>query len=157
MTDSSVHKVLLSLSLLVVLIITVQAQNLWTAAPGNLLRPNMPGERWPEIYRPQRLWPGRPLLLPPVEYDYPYAGKLTVTRVDDVKAACPRAAYGRGTPMGCARVPAPGHEECEIFLLPDDLILAMGYDPDHIYRHEIGHCNGWVHTTPLTTTNPMAR
>jgi hypothetical protein len=92
------------------------------------------------------MWP-RSMILPPPEFDRPYDGKLIVTRVktpDEIKAKCPEANYGAGTPLGCARTP-PSLAWCEIYLLPDKLIAAYNVDPEHAMRHELAHCSGWIH------------
>jgi hypothetical protein len=109
--------------------------------------------RWP-VWKPDpgapaQAWPQPPAkrspIWPPIEFDYPYKGVLTITRVPapaDIRAICPKAYIGR--PMAaCAQV-LPN--SCDVFMLPDDLLMAMGLDPDDVYRHEIGHCNGWIHT-----------
>jgi hypothetical protein len=78
--------------------------------------------------------------LPPEEYDRPYTGELKIIRHDtvtEVQAACPTVP----NPMACARVFSA--TKCEVHLLPDYMYVRDG--PDIIMRHEIGHCNGWVH------------
>jgi hypothetical protein len=109
-------------------------------------------QRWPvwksDPDAPAQVWPQppfkRPAIWPPVEFDYPYKGKLTITRVPapaDIRAICPKAYIGRPL-AACAQVLS---NSCDIFMLPDDLLMAMNLDPDDVYRHEIGHCNGWLH------------
>jgi hypothetical protein len=32
---------------------------------------------------------------------------------------------------------------CKIIIAADAIIRMNGFDPDLVYRHEIGHCHGW--------------
>jgi hypothetical protein len=84
----------------------------------------------------------RGILLPPKEYDHKYTGQLTIIRVnaDDMQYACPRTPISVTT-LGCAHVLAA---ECQIVMLHDNLIEAVGERPTAVLRHEIGHCNGWL-------------
>jgi hypothetical protein len=34
-------------------------------------------------------------------------------------------------------------EGCLVIVVADKVIMSYGLDPDVVYRHEIGHCNGW--------------
>lgn len=107
------------------------------------------GPPWPEHYRPQKLWPEkakRNPIWPPEEYDYPYKGRVIVTRMDtpaEIRAMCPNAAPKNRELLGCASFPMPG--VCLVYMLPDKALMMYGVDPDDVYRHEIGHCNGWTH------------
>ena len=85
----------------------------------------------------------RMTVLPPVEYDKPYEGRLVVTRAesqDGVRELCSRAVF-RGNALGCARRLEEG--VCEIVLGSDKTIKAVGVIPAIVFRHEQGHCNGW--------------
>jgi hypothetical protein len=77
-------------------------------------------------------------LMPPVEYDHPYAGALAITRfhtMADVRMVCPN------TPgIACALV---GADHCLVYILDDWVLRAAGYSYEQALRHEIGHCNGW--------------
>ena len=87
--------------------------------------------------------------LPPEEYDRPYTGELKIIRHNtaaEVQAACPSVP----NPMACARVFSA--TKCEVHLLPD--YMYVRYGPDIIMRHEIGHCNGWVHATTQGAPKP---
>jgi hypothetical protein len=80
--------------------------------------------------------------LPPVEYDKPYMGELTIRRAateEDVRAACPKAAFNHRA-FGCSRVLK---DRCEVFIVSDKLLKAVGYSYALVLRHELGHCNGW--------------
>jgi hypothetical protein len=81
----------------------------------------------------------KPPVLPPVEYDHPYKGRLVVTRADrsGIRKSCPNTFF---PPLGCAYRHATS---CKVVLATDELIRAAGEDPDIVWRHEIGHCNGW--------------
>ena len=90
--------------------------------------------------------------LPPEEYDRPYTGELKIIRHNtaaEVQAACPSVP----NPMACARVFSA--TKCEVHLLPD--YMYVRYGPDIIMRHEIGHCNGWVHATNSRRTKACGR
>lgn len=83
-------------------------------------------------------------LMPPAEYDHPYAGRLTVTRVDSqakVRELCTNAQFHPQVgALACSR---RVDSDCFIIIAPDDVILKAGFPPDVIKRHEIAHCNGW--------------
>jgi hypothetical protein len=103
---------------------------------------------WPNHYKPQKLWPETPKrnpVWPPVEFDYPYKGKLVVRRLEtpaDIRAACPNANFANRIPVACTRLTG---EVCVIVMLPGKALMAFDLDPDDVYRHENGHCNGWIH------------
>ena len=88
-------------------------------------------------------------LLPPEEYDIPYEGKLVVTLVDseaEVMKQCPKTNFP--AKLGCAfqfRQIYPGgpYAECRIIMPKEEIIESWGFSLATIYRHEIGHCNGW--------------
>jgi hypothetical protein len=82
-------------------------------------------------------------ILPPVEYDHPYNGKLTVAIVNKEQMArlCPKASlYPIG--LACA-YPYETMSMCQIVMITDDIIVAVGFTPKIVLRHELGHCNGW--------------
>jgi|SRR5262245_30346840 hypothetical protein len=89
-------------------------------------------------------------LLPPKEYDRPYKGELELIRARDqaeVRARCDqRINFGKHA-IACASA-WPRLNQCRIIMLSDEDIVALGYDPVVVMRHEIGHCNGWssLHT-----------
>src|SRR5262245_19929492 len=89
--------------------------------------------------------------LPPVQFDHPFIGKLTLTRVKtlaEVRDACPNAVSNiNGVTLGCTYATAD-QSRCRIILIEDSTLLNFGKDPDDVYRHEIGHCNGWKHAKP---------
>jgi hypothetical protein len=108
-----------------------------------------PLTRSPEAPRsPESPVPGRQVL-PPLEFDKPYKGKLTVTRVDTQRAVmdvCPKTPFP--LKLACAYMRSPqapdgSWEWCHMILVADEVIRSAGYTPDTVYRHEIGHCNGW--------------
>lgn len=78
-------------------------------------------------------------ILPPVEYDYPYQGELTIDTATDTKQV--QAMCNLPTPrVACSYV---GRSWCRIIKISDDALRAMGWNPLHIWRHEHAHCNGW--------------
>ena len=91
-------------------------------------------------------WPKGPAQTveqPPPDYDRPYNGTIRLSRVgtvQDLVKQCNRPDKIRLG--GCARV-VDG--ECIIFMMPDDYLRALDTNPFDVFRHEIGHCNGWHH------------
>jgi hypothetical protein len=89
-------------------------------------------------------------MLPPAQYDKPYTGKLTITRVDTKEAIavmCPDSEWGCAVPpgrtcMGCA---VPPDRRCDIYIANDE-ILKTHHHLTYAFalRHELGHCNGWA-------------
>jgi hypothetical protein len=82
-------------------------------------------------------------VLPPVEYDHPYTGDLTVSIVsqEEIARQCPNAKAR----LGCNR---RWPDECLVWIAPDDVIEALGLTREVVLRHEIGHCNGWPSDHP---------
>jgi hypothetical protein len=70
--------------------------------------------------------------LPPVEYDHPFKGQMTI-RIASTKALA-KICYLALTTEACARLRAG---ICEIYIASDF------YRDQIMLRHEIGHCNGW--------------
>ena len=87
---------------------------------------------------------------PPLEYDHPYAGNLTIERVADPEALlvqCPTLKNA----VGCAKFPQD-RSWCKIFIVSDEYINSksipatrtlFGYSYQNFLRHELAHCNGW--------------
>ena len=77
--------------------------------------------------------------LPPIEYDRPYTGKLTVEVVTRAQllATCSSAL---ASSLGCA---FPSKDRCHIKLLDEESIRAVGWTVELMLRHERAHCNGW--------------
>lgn len=87
-------------------------------------------------------------IVPPVEYDKPYEGQLVVTRVKterEVENLCPKTAFPQK--LACSymkgRLASGSWEKCYMILVSDEIIRDAGFTPELVYRHEIGHCNGW--------------
>jgi hypothetical protein len=85
-------------------------------------------------------------ILPPLEYDYPYPGTLTIERgtkeyvVEQCRGisptACTKRSYNAGGTVAL--------QQCRIIIANDDiLMLAQPWSYYTLLRHEIGHCNGW--------------
>jgi hypothetical protein len=86
-------------------------------------------------------------VLPPLEYDRVYEGELIVTVVgkESIAAMCPKTPFP--VTLGCSRLGRPfglGENTCQIIIANDDILHAAGYTYEIVYRHERGHCNGWV-------------
>jgi hypothetical protein len=84
-------------------------------------------------------------ILPPLEYDYPYQGKLTVQRVDTIEELIVVCSTTRKWLLGCAR---PGTTSCQLILVRDEVIRQYGWTTELMMRHEVGHCNGWPQAHP---------
>jgi hypothetical protein len=100
-------------------------------------------------------------VIPPVEYDHPYTGKLTIFRSSsqaEIKAKCPPSSFPYH--LGCGGPKAGG--ECHILMADDETIRKHGWTPEIVLRHEIGHCNGWPANhkgarRPMPTASSRAR
>jgi len=90
-------------------------------------------------------------VLPPIEFDRPYEGKLAFEYVDTIAelhkicAGVKTIANTKGMMIGACTFVTSDLSECRIYALPDTMIAATGVDPSDLRRHEIGHCNGWKH------------
>jgi hypothetical protein len=100
--------------------------------------------------------------LPPVKYDYPYRGKLTVKygTMSQLWSWCggPRVPF-----YACAHSRGPS---CSIYIVHVGTKVGRGNNyriTDHAWtrstlRHEIAHCNGWPGNHPgerLVRRNPL--
>jgi hypothetical protein len=110
-----------------------------TTAKTQYIPSHMPPPVWSQPSQPSQ-----PLHLPPVEYDYPYKGKLTIERVtpEQLRARCTAATV---ISLGCA---FPSAYSCLILLVDDASIRARGWTRELMLRHEIAHCNGWPDDHP---------
>jgi hypothetical protein len=102
---------------------------------------------WKYLVLAQLFMPSPPpstMYLPPVEFDRPYTGKITVETVtkDQLLAQC-AAATQRS--LGCS-FPIPGR--CRIILVDEASIKAVGWTVEAMLRHERAHCNGWTQDHP---------
>ena len=82
-------------------------------------------------------------LLPPEEFDHPFNGQVSVWIVtqDHIRRHhCPTSKFSMGVALACAQKIVG---TCYIFKVTDDELKQLGFDPDVVMRHEIGHCNGW--------------
>ena len=95
-------------------------------------------------------------VLPPPEYDKPFAGKLEEFIAKDQKEL---TSFCRGlseSVIGCARhwpASESGPPLFDIYLAPDELIRRRGLTTEIVRRHEIAHCNGWNHP-PVPDRSP---
>jgi hypothetical protein len=87
--------------------------------------------------------------LPPAEYDKPFPGKLqefVAKDQEELAGFCPNL---EGPALGCAQLWRRATESnpayCNIYLAPEERIRKFGLTTEIVRRHEIGHCNGWVH------------
>ena len=89
-------------------------------------------------------------MLPPVEYDKPFGGKLeevVVKSREEMDASCKRIGLSLPTvPLGCGKLLAADH--CVIYLARDEVNRSVGLTTDLVRRHEVGHCNGWPKEHP---------
>jgi hypothetical protein len=84
-------------------------------------------------------------LLPPAEYDHDYDGELLLVRMaaEDISIVCKRAlAPGQTLTLGCSQSIG---RSCRVMIAKDEELKQHGLDYDIVYRHEVGHCNGWKH------------
>jgi hypothetical protein len=81
--------------------------------------------------------------LPPAEYDHPFKGTTNVLRVgpEIMGRMCPKSRFP--VTLSCVY---GSKDECAIIMLHDNLIREMGWTYEVVYRHEVGHCNGWPAT-----------
>jgi hypothetical protein len=88
--------------------------------------------------------PSSRMYLPPVEFDRPYTGKITVETVtkEQLRAQCAAASQWS---LGCS-FPIPGR--CRIILVDEASINAVGWTVEAMLRHERAHCNGWTQDHP---------
>ena len=82
--------------------------------------------------------------LPPPEYDRPYTGRLTITRARD-KVHLAQLCKLKTPNIACAW---PKADSCEIIMVPDEMIVADGFMPELVFRHERGHCESWPKDHP---------
>jgi hypothetical protein len=98
-------------------------------------------------------------ILPPPEYDHPYDtqggrrlfDEVRVDTVEALKERCKHPFNPPSIPLACAFPMSWGYL---IVMVTDDMIRAGGYEPEHIRRHEVGHCNGWPSHHPDTRWTP---
>lgn len=94
---------------------------------------------------------GTLFVIPPVEYDHPFAGAIhyyVVDNVGDLWKYCQRDTLGctvdhEGLPIPAAWAGTWKKDGCFIVLASDAMIRNAGYTTAIVKRHEIGHCNGW--------------
>jgi hypothetical protein len=112
------------------------------------------------VYRPETPQQGTRVIrysspiLPPVEFDKPYAGKLMIRRVDSKEEVQRVCQLSRPT-VGCAVKPVV--DMCIIVIADDAAIAARGWTYEIVLRHEIGHCNGWPGDHPGARSSETAR
>src|SRR5258706_15121555 len=74
-----------------------------------------------------------PIYLPPVKYDHPYHGKLTIKEHDNPYTVCQA--------LGCQLGPLHrGH--CTIHVPRRGTVSEKVYHA--VIEHETAHCNGWL-------------
>jgi hypothetical protein len=83
-------------------------------------------------------------ILPPPEYDYPFKGPVTYTRMKDI-AAVNKICNNPNAGLACAMLI---NGVCNIFLVSDDMLQSRRLDPEDVKRHEMAHCNGWAAHPP---------
>jgi hypothetical protein len=85
--------------------------------------------------------------LPPKQYDHTYKGNLKVSRMelDRVHSAC-GGVLGDPKIYACAKT-TDGGNSC-VVILPKMGGEITKYVMGRLWRHEIGHCNGWAGDHP---------
>jgi hypothetical protein len=110
--------------------------------PSAALPPQLPIAKPPPKLAPK----GRYQLpfLPPVQYDHPFDGILTVRRLSesDIVKVCDVRPVEYPTHLGCA-FPGGRKPHCLIYIVNDDVLASYGQNAKALLRHETGHCNGW--------------
>jgi hypothetical protein len=81
--------------------------------------------------------------LPPIEYDKPYTGELTIVRLTNEAEVLAICTVGKSK-RACAKVIDGPPSRCVIIMLTDEKLKIYGDNhPALVMRHELGHCNGW--------------
>jgi hypothetical protein len=80
-------------------------------------------------------------VLPPLEYDRPYTGKLQIVRGDAflMGKLCPKVP-GQIVTLGCAYA---GRDTCVIVMADDNIVADAGWSVEIVLCHEVGHCQFW--------------
>ena len=81
-----------------------------------------------------------PVALPPVEFDRPYTGKLTVLKQDDyllIRELCRDVPTAIACSYRVYDIASGKPISCLIMLGP------MAHNDQRVMQHELGHCNGW--------------
>src|SRR5262245_13448484 len=81
---------------------------------------------------------GATAILPPAEFEHPYPGELTITRVpneDTVRAICYWATFTTGRAMGCSI--RTGMVRCQIYIAADEVLAIVGLDYETTLHHVI--------------------
>jgi hypothetical protein len=105
-----------------------------------IIKPKDIKQGWPRTHMRRRY-----AILPPEEFDHPYEGELVVVRVDTPEALVPYC-RNTGRVLGCSQ--RRFDNKCFVYLIPDGFYESVDYDPEDVYRHEVGHCNGWPGNHP---------
>jgi hypothetical protein len=89
--------------------------------------------------------------LPPPRYDHPFPGKLDLKIVPqtEIERVCFHVIRNLPPPyLACTKIDEYDDSLCHVWIAPAEDIRAAGHDPEHVRRHEIGHCNGWPGDQP---------
>jgi hypothetical protein len=81
---------------------------------------------------------------PPVRFDHPFTGKLTLYRLPqkEVVRICQNMPGASLQQHGCSQLVG---NRCTVVIINKTF---MGAAPASVLRHEIGHCNGWPANHP---------
>jgi hypothetical protein len=80
-------------------------------------------------------------VLPPLEFDHPFKGKLVIKSTSsptEIKMSCDASTFSYQ--LGCA---LRRNDGCYILMRDETYIRQTGWTTEIVFRHEIGHCNGW--------------
>jgi hypothetical protein len=82
--------------------------------------------------------------VPPLQYDYRFQGHMTLTRgnADVMRDVCPTSSFYPVVPLACNHAYRL-RNMCHVYIADDEILKAEKMPYDAVYRHEIGHCNGW--------------
>jgi len=78
-------------------------------------------------------------ILPPIQYDYPYEGDLTIKIVDTLEELNDLCRLSSRI-LACSTHTS---KACLIVMVKDEILRERGYTTGLLFRHEQGHCNGW--------------
>ena len=91
--------------------------------------------------------------LPPEKYDHPFRGEngILIGHADPngLRQTCPTMMEVYGCAWRSHGKRNMRYDTCHIILLDDDRgIERFGLTPRIVFRHAIGHCNGWPRDHP---------
>jgi len=95
---------------------------------------------------------------PPAEYDKPYMGELMIRRMateQDMRNAFPKAPFKTNAQSHAPAISFHNETRCEVFIVSDRTLKALGMNYALTLRHELAHCNGWPADHPGAKKVPV--